>query len=107
MLIFAKHFKVSDMNELVGREAEIKTLTKYEQSGKPEFVAVYGRRRVGKTFLVKNFFEDRICFNASGTFEDPRETQLENFALELSSRTGEKPSKLKDWTEAFWQLEQY
>ena len=95
------------MSKLIGREAEIKTLTKYEQSGKPEFVAVYGRRRVGKTFLVKNFFDDRICFNASGTFEDPRETQLENFALELRSRTGEKSSKLKDWTEAFWQLEQY
>ena len=61
MLIFAKHFKVSDMNELVGREAEIKTLTKYETSGKPEFVAVYGRRRVGKTFLVKKLFGDKIC----------------------------------------------
>jgi len=95
------------MSKLIGRENEIKTLTKYEQSGKPEFVAVYGRRRVGKTFLVKNFFDDRICFSASGTFEDSRETQLENFSLELSNRTGKKPSKLKDWTEAFWQLEQY
>jgi hypothetical protein len=107
MLIFAKHFKVSDMNELVGREAEIKTLTKYETSGKPEFVAVYGRRRVGKTFLVKKLFGDKICFNASGTYQDAKETQLENFSLELSSWTGDTPAVLKNWTDAFWQLEQY
>lgn len=52
------------MNDLVGREQEIKTLTKYENSGKSEFIAVYGRRRVGKTFLVKNLFEQKICFGS-------------------------------------------
>lgn len=95
------------MNKLIGREKEIELLTKYEHSGKPEFIAVYGRRRVGKTFLVKTFFGDRICFSASGTYDNPKETQLENFALELSSRTGSKTLKIKDWTEAFWLLEQY
>jgi AAA+ ATPase superfamily predicted ATPase len=102
-----RNFKVSIMNALVGREAEIKTLTKFETSGKPEFVAIYGRRRVGKTFLVKRLFDDKICFSASGTYLDAKESQLENFALELSDRTGEKPVRLKNWTEAFWQLEQY
>lgn len=95
------------MNDLVGREQEIKTLTKYELSGKPEFIAVYGRRRVGKTFLVKNLFDQKICFCASGAYESPRRVQLENFSLELSNRTGQPPVRLKDWTEAFWHLEQY
>lgn len=95
------------MDKLIGRELEIALLTKYEHSGKPEFVAVYGRRRVGKTFLVKNFFSNRICFSTSGTYGDPRGVQLQNFALELSDRTGKKPVKLNDWTQAFWHLEQY
>lgn len=95
------------MNAIVGREQEIRTLLKYEQSGKPEFVAVYGRRRVGKTFLVKNLFDERICFCASGTYGSPRNVQLENFSLELSNRTRQLPIKLKDWTQAFWHLEQY
>ena len=95
------------MNEIIGREAEIKALAKYEKSLRPEFVAVYGRRRVGKTYRVKNYFGDKICFSASGTFEDSRQTQLENFALEISRRTGKEPVQLKDWTEAFWHLEQY
>lgn len=95
------------MNELIGREAERKTLAKYEKSGKPEFIAVYGRRRVGKTFLVRKHFGNKICFSASGTYEASKDVQLQNFALELSSRTGERVEPLKDWTEAFWLLEQY
>ncbi len=93
--------------KLIGREKEIKELTKFENTGKPEFVAVYGRRRVGKTFLVKNHFNDRICFYASGTYKSPKKDQLLNFSLELSDRTGKKPKKLNNWTEAFWELEQY
>lgn len=95
------------MNKLIGREQEIKTLSKYEKSGKAEFIAVYGRRRVGKTFLVKNLFDQKICFCASGTYASPRRVQLENFALELSNHTGQPPVLLKDWTQAFWHLEQY
>jgi len=41
------------MNGIVGREKEIEVLQRIVESGDPEFVAVYGRRRVGKTFLIK------------------------------------------------------
>jgi len=95
------------MNKLVGRQAEIEAFAKYEKSGKPEFLAVYGRRRVGKTFLIKQYFGDSICFSASGSYGDDMEVQLEHFANELTLRTGKKTEPLKDWTEAFWQLEQY
>lgn len=43
-------------NEIIGREEEIKLLEECYQSGKAELVAVYGRRRVGKTYLVKTCF---------------------------------------------------
>jgi uncharacterized protein len=41
------------MEKLIGREKEIKTLTEAYQGDEPQFLAVYGRRRVGKTFLIK------------------------------------------------------
>lgn len=41
------------MDKLIGRERECAMLTKIAQSNRPEFVAIYGRRRVGKTFLVR------------------------------------------------------
>ena len=50
------------MEQIVGRKTEIKQLAEYFNSGKAEFVAVYGRRRVGKTFLVHNLFKDMFTF---------------------------------------------
>ena len=46
-------------NEIIGRELEIRLLEECYQSSKAELVAVYGRRRVGKTYLVKSLFYDR------------------------------------------------
>ena len=50
------------MDKLVGREQEIKLLKEYSASGRPEFVAIYGRRRVGKTFLVNQLFAGKLAF---------------------------------------------
>lgn len=46
---------------IIGREQEIEKLENYISSRKSEFIAIYGRRRVGKTFLVKELFEDRFA----------------------------------------------
>lgn len=43
------------MEKIIGRKVEIKALQQYAKSGKSEFVAIFGRRRVGKTFLVRNY----------------------------------------------------
>ena len=50
---------------IVGREIEIETLENYIASRKSEFIAIYGRRRVGKTFLAKELFEDKYARNVS------------------------------------------
>ncbi len=41
---------------IIGRKKELKVLDEYYASGKAELIAVYGRRRVGKTFLVREHF---------------------------------------------------
>jgi uncharacterized protein len=52
--------------KMIGREAEMKLLNQIVDSDKAEFVTVYGRRRIGKTFLVREFFNDKLSFYATG-----------------------------------------
>ena len=73
-------------------------------SKEAEFVAVYGRRRIGKTFLVKNFFKDKgIFFHITGIQEAPLEIQLRHFAIEFADCfcKGREIDKPTDWTAAF------
>ena len=49
------------MQNIIGREEEMTALRRYMESNRSEFVIVYGRRRVGKTFLVDSFFEEFPC----------------------------------------------
>ncbi|MDR1795115.1 MAG: hypothetical protein LBR25_06940 [Erysipelotrichaceae bacterium] len=51
---------------IIGRTQEIKSLNHCLQSRKPEFLVVYGRRRVGKTYLIREFFHNDFCFTAPG-----------------------------------------
>ena len=71
------------MEQIIGRKKEIELLTEYYHSGKAEFVAVYGRRRIGKTYLVRNLFRDKFAFDMSGSIEAPAEAQLSNFGFAL------------------------
>ena len=72
------------------------------ESERSEFVVVYGRRRIGKTFLVRRFFRDNYAFSFVGKHEMGREQQLAEFAKELMrySHSTFVP-QLKNWTEAF------
>ena len=54
------------IKSIIGRDAEIKVLEKVYTSSKSEFVAVCGRRRIGKTFLIKEFFEGKFTFTMAG-----------------------------------------
>ena len=56
----------------IGREAEVANLQKYYESKESEFVVIYGRRRVGKTFLVKEFFDDKYDFKITGLYKKPK-----------------------------------
>ena len=55
-------------NSIIGRGEEIKNLERVLKSSKSEFVAIYGRRRVGKSFLVEEVYRDKIAFRAVGAY---------------------------------------
>ncbi len=73
------------MDKIIGREAEQIQLTRILQSKDAELAAVYGRRRVGKTFLIRNFFEKQLLFELSGIHNASLDQQLENFNIETAS----------------------
>lgn len=71
--------------ELIGREPERKQLQRLFESEEAEFIALYGRRRVGKTFLVRKTFEALDChyFELTGQKNVPLSKQLTNFVKSL------------------------
>lgn len=91
------------MAKIIARQQELQSLNKVYSSLKPEFIAVYGRRRVGKTFLIREFFCDKgIYFHITGVKDAPVRKQLRNFTEELSRVFNYSPdTKPKDWQEAF------
>lgn len=92
---------------LIGREKEIKTLQQAYHSEYSEFVAVYGRRRIGKTFLIREAFNYQFAFQHTGVYKESFKKQLRNFrdALRMS---GMKKAKIPtDWSDAFFQLAQF
>ena len=92
---------------IIGRRHEQDLIREYYDSPKAELVAVYGRRRVGKTYLVKQCFNGEFDFYFTGSFETPRSTQLTLFKKELERYSGRKHHKPKDWYEAFEALRDY
>ena len=100
-------------DRIIGRESEKEVLTSLYQSNNAEFLAVYGRRRVGKTYLVREFFEDTFAFyhTALSPFElkdQPKllyRAQLDEFAHSLKKYGETKDDPIENWFEAFHRLE--
>lgn len=101
---------------IVARETEIHQLETLMDEELPQFVAVYGRRRVGKTFLIREYFDDDFTF--FHTAISPQELkdrhpellyriQLDEFGKTLKLYGFQDDSPIKDWFDAFdrlWQL---
>lgn len=88
---------------IIGRKAEMQLLEQYINSGKAEFIALYGRRRIGKTFLIRQYFQNHFAFDMTGIIEGKMAEQLSAFndALRLY---GHKGPKVKNWLDAFFAL---
>ena len=93
--------------KIIGRYAEKEVLNQCLNSNKPEFLAVYGRRRVGKTFLIREYCKDHLVFSMSGAVNTPIKRQLQNFTEALSEYSGIRADTAKDWFDAFRLLKQY
>ncbi len=94
---------------LIGREKEQEILKKALTSREAEMVAVIGRRRVGKTFLIESVYEKNITFKLSGIQDAPTDEQLKNFVYQLdkaanNSQASQTPS---NWLEVFFMLIKY
>ena len=88
------------MEKIIGRQEEFEKLSKYTGSDKCEFVDVYGRRRVGKTFLIRSYFKDKFDFYVTGIIDGSRDEQMAAFNDALTSY-GHTGPKAKTWMEAF------
>jgi len=103
LLIFAtlkskKYFLA--MGKIIGRKNEIEMLDAFSKSPNAEFVAVFGRRRVGKTFLVHNWAKDRLAFEVSGVLEGNADMQYKSFYQALKD-FGYNGSVKRNWFDMF------
>jgi len=93
-------------NILIGRHQEQVILDKALSSNESEMVAIFGRRRVGKTYLVRTFFENKIDLEFTGVQNASLHEQLKAFSF-LVQNYASSPQKLtqpKTWLDAFLQL---
>lgn len=92
--------------KVIGREKEEGTLLYALESDQPEFIAVVGRRRVGKTFLVKQTYHKNIDFELTGLQKGKKSEQLQNFLFAMSTffPDYEIKTKPKTWLKAFFEL---
>lgn len=90
---------------IIGRHQEKTLLEKYYNSGKAEFIAMYGRRRIGKTFLIRQYFKNQFSFDMTGVLEGNKNEQITAFhmALKTYGYTGKKNTT---WLDAFFALRQ-
>ena len=86
---------------LIGREEELRELEGHAQSGKPEFLVVYGRRRVGKTFLIREHFKNEFFFEHTGLASGSAAAQLTEFNKSLRRTRGGAHGDAAGWPEAF------
>lgn len=89
---------------IIGRKKEQNILSRLANSKRPEFLAVYGRRRVGKTYLIKEFFNNKFCFYATGVYKENMKTQLKRFKKQLNEYGLNVVPELKNWFDAFDEL---
>jgi AAA+ ATPase superfamily predicted ATPase len=98
--------KLLRRRKLFGRKKELDILEKIKTSDKSEFVAIYGRRRVGKTFLTREAFHNDFAFYATGIANITLRQQLSNFQRAMRKYHAGSPNITpKNWFAAFEQLE--
>ncbi len=89
---------------MVGREEEIKLFNENYTSERSEFIAVFGRCRVGKTFLIRSFFQDKYTFHLTGIANATLEEQLDNFNTAFNAQHPKLSTVSETWLEAFEQI---
>ncbi len=92
---------------IIGREKEIQQLNELLNAEESQFVAVYGRRRVGKTYLIREAFNYNFAFQHTGIYGVGMKEQLKEFRESLYAAGMKKSALPKSWNEAFHLLERF
>ncbi|MGZ3756890.1 MAG: AAA family ATPase [Mucilaginibacter sp.] len=96
------------METIIGRIEEKALLHRVIHSSEAELIAVYGRRRVGKTYLIRNTFVSSLVFELSGIHHATLNQQLENFSNALANASSTRAiTTPTNWLQAFELLKQY
>ena len=96
------------MSKIVGRLREQAILKEVFENKKSELIAIYGRRRIGKTYLVREFYKQSIVFEVTGLFGASLQDQISNFTKEIRKRSRRTLRDLpKNWLEVFSIFEMY
>ena len=110
--ITQKNIKIRTESAMIGRTEEQKMLKALLEEEESQFVAVYGRRRIGKTYLIRESFHYSFTFQHTGisnnslTAGDRMQAQLDKFAESLSEAGFHPTGRLRTWNEAFNALKQ-
>ena len=92
------------MDALFGRGEECRKLEALLTNDKAEFIALYGRRRVGKTYLIDEYLKDRIAFKVSGVLNQGTQAQMSAFRIALDKQGYPEP-KEQTWMDLFYALQ--
>ena len=99
-----KNLNRHSMSAIIGRAEEQRQLSLLANSSKAEFIAVYGRRRVGKTYLITEHFRDQLAFYASGVLNAKTLQQKEAFCAALD-KIGALGNEHESWMKLFGTLQ--
>ncbi|MBQ9608283.1 MAG: AAA family ATPase [Lachnospiraceae bacterium] len=91
---------------VIGRDKELSLLKKIINDNSSHFLAVYGRRRIGKTYLIREAYEERFTFQHAGLFEGTLKEQLFAFETSIKDAGGESSKNPQSWLEAFENLKE-
>ncbi|NML37271.1 AAA family ATPase [Chitinophaga sp. G-6-1-13] len=95
------------MSRIIGREKELKILGQAMKSETSQFIAVYGRRRVGKTFLIREAFQQDFAFYLTGVANINLQQNLSNFQRAMQKYHPDESAPFpENWFAAFSQLEE-
>ena len=102
-------YKTITQPVLIGRKEESALLNACLQSTTSELVAIYGRRRIGKTYLIRTIYRQQVCFEITGIYNAALKTQLANFHHALEAHGSKKKPLVtpETWLDAFQQLKAY
>ncbi len=92
--------------KLIGREFQKRQIDKLFNENRSHFIALYGRRRVGKTFLVKEYFQNNFAFYCTGLLNGNKNQQLNNFVTSMKNQLQyfDENAKINNWYDAFNEL---